>query len=110
MKLVLVREGGDKEFDVQEGTNLIGRWDPDASSFPEIDLEELDPDAKISRKHAMVTRSGTSLILEDLGSLNGTFAMDSSTKRESKLEPGTKLSLKVGDQFVVGKLLFKVED
>ncbi len=109
MKLVLtLGEGESKTFDVQEGSNLIGRWDPDASSFPEIDLEDLDIDAKVSRKHAVISKTGEKLILEDAGSLNGTYIVDSQTSQQIKLEVGTKHVLSVGDRFIIGKLLFAV--
>lgn len=109
MKLILSLPNGDtKTFEIQEGNNLIGRWDPEASSFPEIDLEDLDPDAKISRKHALVSKTPTNLILEDAGSLNGTFLVDQSTGQQCKLSSGDKHILAVGDKFVVGKLVFTV--
>ncbi|MCB0332779.1 MAG: FHA domain-containing protein [Bdellovibrionales bacterium] len=88
-----------KVFYLEEGTNLIGRWDPDASAFPEVDLESYDSDAKISRKHALIRRSGDGATLEDLGSLNGTFL-----NRGDKLEKGTRHKLQSGDEIIIGKV------
>ena len=108
-RVKLVVKNGDvlgREFFIEEGNNLIGRWDPDEAAFPEIDLEEEDVDAKISRKHAVVERLGSKLILEDIGSLNGTFI-----NQGQRLEPGIKHELSVDDEIVVGKtaLVVKVE-
>ena len=54
-KLSRVR-GGRKgqEFPLEDGNNLVGRWDPETGSFPEVDLDQDDPEAKISRKHALI--------------------------------------------------------
>ncbi len=111
MKLIFSqKEGLTKSFEIQEGNNLIGRWDTDASSFPEIDLEELDIDAKVSRKHALITKTGEKLILEDAGSLNGTYVIDPQTNQQIKLEAGSKHMLSAGDKFIIGKLLFTVSE
>src|SRR5208283_3934488 len=47
-KLSVVR-GGRKgqEFPLEDGNNLVGRWDPETGSFPEVDLDADDPEAKI---------------------------------------------------------------
>ncbi len=88
-----------KVFRLEEGSNLIGRWDPDTSAFPEVDLESYDTDAKISRKHALIRRTGDTATLEDLGSLNGTFL-----NRGEKLEKGTRHDLSAGDEIIIGKV------
>lgn len=105
VRLVVIRgEQKGKSFIVEEGENLIGRWDPDQGAFPEIDLDELDVDAKVSRKHAVLHRSGSKLEIEDLGSLNGTFL-----NQGPRLEPSVKVPLKSGDELIVGKTFLKVE-
>ncbi len=91
-----------KVFELQAGDNLVGRWDPDSGSFPEVDMENDDPEARISRKHALI-KFGTELTIEDIGSLNGTFV-----NRGQRLEPGSPVSLKDGDEIIVGKTFFKV--
>jgi len=91
-----------KEYPIEEGSNLIGRWDPDEGAFPEIDLEHEDIEAKISRKHAIIERQGNKVTLEDIGSLNGTFI-----NRGPRLEKGQKVELKDGDELVVGKTFLK---
>jgi pSer/pThr/pTyr-binding forkhead associated (FHA) protein len=105
MKLVIIR--GDflgKVYVLEEGSNLVGRWDPESSSFPEIDLEKEDVDAKVSRKHAVVEVTGTQVTVEDIGSMNGTFI-----NRGPKLERGIKYDLKAGDELIVGKVFFRLE-
>lgn len=105
MRLVIVRgEGQGKTFPLEQGSNLIGRWDPDSGAFPEIDLEKEDVEAKISRKHAVIECKGTQVTVEDVGSRNGTFI-----NRGPRLEPGVKHDLKSGDEVIVGKTFLKLE-
>jgi pSer/pThr/pTyr-binding forkhead associated (FHA) protein len=105
MKLIITRgEFQGKEFVLEEGSNLIGRWDPDSSSFPEIDLEKEDVDAKVSRKHAVLEVRGEQATVEDIGSMNGTFI-----NRGPRLERGVKYDLKSGDELIVGKVFFRLE-
>jgi len=101
--LTLTRGGTvGKVFELQAGDNLIGRWDPDSGSFPEVDMENDDPEARISRKHALI-KFGETLTIEDIGSLNGTFV-----NRGPRLEPGSPATLKDGDEIIIGKTFFKV--
>ena len=72
---------------------MIGRWDPETGSFPEVDLEQDDPEAKISRKHALIIIEGGKITIEDIGSLNGTYV-----NRGNRLIPGTPLEVKAGDE------------
>jgi pSer/pThr/pTyr-binding forkhead associated (FHA) protein len=102
-KLTIVRGGTvGKVFPLQPGDNLVGRWDPDSGAFPEVDLETDDPEARISRKHALIRVSDT-VTIEDIGSLNGTFV-----NRGRRLEPGSPAVLQDGDEIIVGKTFFKV--
>jgi len=103
-KFVLVR-GGRKgqEFPLEDGNNLIGRWDPETGSFPEVDLDADDPEAKISRKHALLRIDGSKVTIEDIGSLNGTYV-----NRQPRLQPGTPADLKNGDEVIIGKTFLKL--
>lgn len=102
-KLTVVRGGTvGKVFPLQTGDNLVGRWDPDSGAFPEVDLESDDPEARISRKHALL-RVGEQVTVEDIGSLNGTFV-----NRSRRLDPGAPIVLKDGDEIIVGKTFFKI--
>lgn len=102
-KLTVIRGGTvGKVFPLQGGDNLVGRWDPDSGSFPEVDMEHDDPEARISRKHALIKVS-EKVTIEDIGSLNGTFV-----NRGRRLDPGSPAELKDGDEIIVGKTFFKV--
>jgi pSer/pThr/pTyr-binding forkhead associated (FHA) protein len=64
---LVVRSGGGRSgevFALQQGSTSIGR-SPDCDVF-------LD-DVTVSRRHAVVTEKEGSFVLEDQGSLNGTF-------------------------------------
>ena len=91
-------------FPLVEGENLIGRADPADKMRPQIDLEPYDTDAKVSRRHAMITRKGESVTVEDLGSLNGTFV-----NRSLRLEKGMRYELHPGDELLLGRIIFKLE-
>ncbi len=93
-----------KVFALSPGSNLIGRWDSDGGAFPEIDLEQEDVEAKISRKHAVIYVQGDSVTIEDVGSLNGTFV-----NKVTKSVAGKKIPLSVGDEVNIGALVFKFE-
>jgi len=103
-KLSMVR-GGRKgqEFVLENGNNLVGRWDPETGAFPEVDLDADDPEAKISRKHALIRIDDGKITIEDIGSLNGTFV-----NRQPRLAPGSPVELKGGDEIIIGKTFLKL--
>lgn len=105
MYLVVLR-GNTKgrELQLEDGENLVGRWDPDTGSFPEIDLESDDPEIKISRKHAIIFCRNGQAHIEDVGSRNGTYL-----NRGPKLVVGERHSLSHGDEVVVGKTMLRFE-
>ena len=106
-KLTITRgtipERRNHEFDLENGNNLIGRWDPDTGSFPEVDLDADDPEAKISRKHALIRIDSGKITIEDIGSLNGTYV-----NRQPRMQPGTPAELKDGDEVIIGKTFLKL--
>jgi len=103
-KLKILRGGRQgQEFPLEGGNNLVGRWDPETGAFPEVDLEADDPEAKISRKHALILIDGSKITVEDIGSLNGTYV-----NRQPRLAPGAPQDLKNGDEIIIGKTFFKV--
>jgi pSer/pThr/pTyr-binding forkhead associated (FHA) protein len=105
MKIVLKSKDGEiVEFELGLGTNLIGRWDPDTKSFPEIDLEDFDLDSLVSRRHAQLIVKDEGVLLEDLGSKNGTFLLGG-----MKVEPGHAAEIAVGSEFLVGNVRLKLE-
>jgi hypothetical protein len=91
-----------KEFPLCEEESHIGRWDADGGIFPDVDLDSDDPEAKVSRRHARITRRGGQYYIEDLGSTNGTFV-----NRGRRLLPGDRQSLRDGDEVIVGKTFLK---
>ena len=104
-RLVVMR--GDtkgKSFWIEEGENLIGRWDPEAGAFPDIDLDAEDVDAKVSRKHAVLERRGTQFWITDLDSRNGTFL-----NRGARLMPSQKQEIKIGDEIIIGKTFLTLQ-
>src|SRR5229473_1821978 len=103
-KLQVVR-GGRKgqEFPLEDGNNLVGRWDPETGAFPEVDLDQDDPEAKISRKHALIRIDAGKITIEDIGSLNGTYV-----NRQPRLSPGSPAEIKSGDEVIIGKTFLKL--
>jgi len=102
-KLIIQRGGKvGKEFPVNGTEALIGRWDADGGIFPDVDLDQDDPEAKVSRRHAKIQFLNNQYWIEDLGSTNGTFV-----NRGPRLSPGAKQPLKNGDEIIVGKTFLK---
>ena len=93
-----------KEFPVHEEEAYIGRWDADSGIFPDVDLDADDPEAKVSRRHARVTRRGAQYYIEDLGSTNGTFI-----NRGRRLLPGDRQPLNDGDEIIIGKTFLRFQ-
>lgn len=112
VKLVLLGSGGLSipAFLLEKQINLIGRRDPGANIFPEVDLSKYDPTTKVSRKHAQIRRDGAKYVVEDLGSSNGTFLVRESTE-PLRLKKGEVRELISGDKIRLGDttLLFILE-
>jgi len=102
-KLVIERgKSVGKEFVLNSGEANIGRWDADGGIFPDVDLDSVDPEAKVSRRHARITFSDGKYLLEDLGSTNGTFI-----NRGKRLGSGTRQQINDGDEIIVGKTFLR---
>ncbi|MDQ4123053.1 MAG: protein kinase [Acidobacteriota bacterium] len=88
-------------FVLEKDTNILGREDRRSNIFPEVDLTKYDvASPKISRRHARIFRQGSTFMIEDLGSANGTTLVspDSKTTRLLAHQPhvlmhGDKLKL-----------------
>ncbi|SRR5579875_730951 len=103
-KLSIIRGGRrGQEFELEPGNNLVGRWDPETGAFPEVDLDADDPEAKVSRKHALIRIDSGRITIEDIGSLNGTYV-----NRQPRLQPGNPVDLKDGDEIIIGKTFLKL--
>ena len=103
LKIVRGSPRKDQVFPLEDGNNLVGRWDPETGSFPEVDLDADDPEAKISRKHALIRIADGKITVEDIGSLNGTYV-----NRGARLQPGSPVELKTGDEIIIGKTFLKL--
>ncbi|MFN8002491.1 MAG: FHA domain-containing protein [Acidobacteriota bacterium] len=101
---LIIQRGGQvgKEFPIANAESMIGRWDADGGIFPDIDLDQDDPEAKVSRRHARIQFANNQYLIEDLGSTNGTFI-----NRGPRLLPGNKQPLNHGDEIIVGKTFLK---
>ena len=85
-RLVIERAHGHQPgliYDLEEGATL-GRGDS-----AEIRLE----DAYASSAHARITRQGTVMVLEDLGSTNGTYLNEELLTGPAPLHPGDRIRI-----------------
>ena len=102
LKLSILDSGREMELPLTKEVN-IGRLDAASNSFPEVDLTS-DGGLKkgISRWHAKIVRRGSEVLIEDLGSINGTFL------NRKKLTPCFPEALKSGDELQLGTLVLRV--
>ncbi len=83
---------------------IIGREDPISEVFPDVDLTSLGGMEKgVSRKHAVIHRSGTDFTVEDMGSTNGTYI------NRKRIQPHAPQAIKPGDEVKFGKLSLSVK-
>jgi hypothetical protein len=102
LKLKIPDSGRDMEVPLTKEVT-IGRLDPASASFPNVDLTSDEAlDKGVSRYHAKITRRGSEVFIEDLGSMNGTFV------NCKKLTPYLPEALRNGDELHVGKLMLQV--
>jgi len=102
VRLSILDTGRQIEFMLAKEVS-IGRLDPATATFPDIDLTNDDALEKgVSRRHAKVTRKGSELYLEDLGSVNGTLL------NGKRLTPYLPHVLNDKDEIRVGKLLMRI--
>jgi hypothetical protein len=101
---LVIQRGGEigKKFPIVGPESMIGRWDADGGIFPDVDLDQDDREAKVSRRHARILCYNNQYLIEDLGSTNGTFV-----NRGPRLLPGNRLQLNNGDEIIVGKTFLK---
>lgn len=88
-------------FSLDKDYNLVGRCDPMANIFPEIDLSKFDPQTKISRQHARIWRDADNFMIEDLASSNGTILIPTFSDM-FKLVPNEPHFLTTGDKIKLG--------
>lgn len=104
--LAINLEIGDGKRELQLPLNKpihMGRLDPGASIFPEVDLTgDAGAEQGVSRRHARIMKREQRIYVEDLGSSNGTFI------NGQKLMPYFPEVLSDGDCLRLGKLEIKV--
>ena len=102
LKLSIPDSGRDVDLPLTKEVN-IGRLDAASDCFPDVDLTS-DGGLKkgVSRRHAKITRRGSEVFIQDLGSMNGTFL------NRKKLTPYLPQVLKNGDELQLGKLILRV--
>lgn len=90
------------EYPVYEGNNFVGRAD---EKPVDIDLDDQEPPDRVwsSRQHCLITYENSELYVEDLNSANGTFV------NRTRVYPGQKRGLNVGDVLQVGTVQLKVK-
>jgi hypothetical protein len=99
-----IGEGGREVEALLNKAIHLGRLDPASDVFPEIDLSEDNGLEKgVSRRHARILKREGTVVVEDLGSINGTFI------NGKRLAPYLPEALHDGDQLQLGKLLVEVE-
>lgn len=102
IRLSIIDTGRQIEFTLDREIS-IGRLDPATATFPDIDLTSDEALEKgVSRRHAKITRKGTDLYLEDLGSVNGTLL------NGKRLTPYLPHALGDRDEIRIGRLLMRI--
>ena len=83
---------------------VVGREDPVSEVFPDMDLTDLNGmDNGVSRKHAIIHRSGMQYTLEDLDSTNGTYI------NKKRIQSRVPEPFTAGDEIKFGKLTLTVQ-
>ncbi len=96
LRLVHEETGTEIDFDARSA-HLVGRVDPVTGIRPEIDLSAIDPERSSSRRHAKILhRDGRLLLVEDIGTTNGTFLND------VRLKTGVPVEIQAGDRLRFG--------
>jgi CRP-like cAMP-binding protein len=102
----LVADGGVEEFYLnREAETLVGRIDPVTGIRPDVDLTNLDGPRSVSRRHAKIVRAeGEFQVVEEIGTMNGTFV------NGKRIATGSPVSLHDGDRLRFGlvDLTFRV--
>ncbi len=91
---LIVKQGADagKSFALKAGSNIIGRVSG---------LDITIADTLISRRHVRITALSDRVVLEDLGSANGTFV------NNQRISGTTPITLNDGDSITIGDTTFE---
>ncbi len=102
-RLVDVATGSAFFFARGGGDSTIGRSDPVTGIMPEIDLTHVDAHRSVSRRHARVVRHEEGwAIVEDVGTVNGTYVND------ERIPTGIPVPIHHGDRLRIGLIQMKV--
>lgn len=102
IRLLIERGFREVELALEKAIHL-GRLDPLSDNFPEVDFTDAGGVEKgVSRRHARIFKKDESLIVEDLGSINGTYI------NGQKLSAYTAEVIKDGDVLQLGRLVVQV--
>ena len=95
---------GEREVEMSLDKDIhFGRVDPASNIFPEIDLtDEGAPGKSVSRRHARIFKRDKLVVLEDLGSFNGTYI------NGTKLDPYLPEIVSDGDILQLGRISMEV--
>jgi CRP-like cAMP-binding protein len=100
-RLVDVTSGHEFFFSNGDETT-IGRADPVTGILPDIDLTAVDLNRSVSRRHAKIIRaSGDYHMLEEVGTVNGTYVND------QRIPTGTPVTIHNGDSVKIGLIAMK---
>jgi len=103
LRAIILDSGRQIELSVDKEIN-IGRLDATCATFPEIDLTaDQGLDKGVSRRHAKISRKGSGLFIEDLGSVNGTYL------NGRRLTPYLPHALNHNDEIRLSKLLMRIQ-
>jgi pSer/pThr/pTyr-binding forkhead associated (FHA) protein len=103
IRLTIVETGRTVEANLEKAI-LFGRQDPSTDTYPEVDLtNDRGAEKGVSRRHARLSRRAGRILLEDIGSVNGTFVND------TRLAAYLPQVVHDGDQIKLGKLVISVE-
>jgi len=95
------RENPRLVFELCVDRTEVGRLSPGEGINPQIDLSAADTTGSVSRRHALITREESFVVLEDRGSSNGTFV------NGARLAPGLQKNLEDNDEICFGSLAFR---
>ncbi len=103
-QLVLTSTDGSKLDIPAKDEVVIGREDPVSEVFPDLDLTGFGGmESGVSRKHAIIHRTGAEYTIEDLESTNGTYV------NKKRILPHVPQVIKPGDELRFGKLALAVK-
>ncbi len=104
VELVLKSSDGSEVEIPAKDEVVIGREDPISDIFPDVDLTGLGGmENGVSRKHAVIHRSGKDVTVEDMGSTNGTYI------NKKRIQAHMPQAIKPGDEIRFGKLALTVK-